>query len=252
MATIVLVPGAGLGGWAWNRVAPLLEREGHTVHPVTLSGLGAADRDADGAAIDLSTHVADLVALLERDDLRDVVLVGHSLSGLAIAGAAARVPQRIARLVFLDATLPVSGVSAFDAAGPEFEQAIVAAAEAGGDPRRVPWFDDATLDRYYPGNELTAEDRAWIRRESAGHPLAVLREPLEIAETTVPRTYVTCTRRMGPSPIDAGTPGWEHATLDAGHWPMIARPQETAALLSEIASRASAAASPRAGDATAR
>ncbi|MDW5596383.1 alpha/beta hydrolase [Conexibacter stalactiti] len=240
MATIVLVPGAGLGGWAWSRVTPLLERQGHAVHPVTLSGLGAHDRGADAAAIDLSTHVADLVTLLERDDLRDVVLVGHSLSGLAIAGAAGRMSQRIARLVFLDAVLPVSGVSAFEAAGPEFEQAIVAAAEAGGDARRVPWFDDATLDLYYPGNELSPEDRAWIRRESAGHPLAVFREPLEIAETTLPRTYVTCTRRMGPSPIGDATPGWAHATLDAGHWPMITRPSETAALLSEIASSAAA------------
>lgn len=240
MATIVLVPGAGLGGWAWSRVTPLLEREGHAVHSVTLTGLGAADRDADAAAIDLSTHVADLVALLERADLREVVLVGHSLSGLAISGAAARVPERIARLVFLDATLPVSGISAFAAAGPEFEQAIVAAAEAGGDPRRVPWFDDETLDLYYPGNEISAEDRAWIRRESAGHPLAVLREPLEIAETTLPRTYVTCLRRMGPSPIGDETPGWEHATLDAGHWPMVTRPRETAALLGEIATRTAA------------
>jgi pimeloyl-ACP methyl ester carboxylesterase len=235
MATIVLVPGAGLGAWAWNRVTPLLEAAGHAVHAVTLSGLGAADRDADASAIDLSAHVADLVDLLEERELRDVVLVGHSLSGLAISGAAARVPERIARLVFLDAVLLESGVSAFAAAGPEFEQAIVAAAEAGGDPRRVPWFDDATLDLYYPGNELTPEDRAWIRRESAGHPLAVLREPLTVAEVDLPRTYVTCLRRMGPSPVGDETPGWEHATLDAGHWPQITRPRETAALLGEIA-----------------
>ena len=233
MATIVLVPGACLGGWAWARVTPLLEQAGHDVRPLTLTGLGPADRCADGAAIDLSTHVADVVAALERDDLRDVVLVGHSFSGLAISGAAARVPERIARLVHLDATLPVDGVSAFAAAGPEFEQAIVAAAQAGGDPARVPWFDDATLDEYYPGNEISAADRAWVRAAAAGHPLATMREALTPAEPRepLPRTYVTCARRLFPGPIGDDTHGWDHVTLDAGHWPMFTRPAETAAVI---------------------
>lgn len=231
MATIVLVPGACLGGWAWARVTPLLEQAGHAVHPLTLTGLDPTDRCIDGAQIDLSTHVADVVAALERDDLREVVLVGHSFGGLAISGAAARVPERIARLVYLDASLPVSGVSAFAAAGPEFEQAIVAAAEAGGDPSRVPWFDDATLDRYYPGNEISPADRAWLRAAAAGHPLATMREALDLPDARLPRTYVTCTRRLFPGPIDDDTPGWDHVALDAGHWPMVTRPAETAAAI---------------------
>jgi pimeloyl-ACP methyl ester carboxylesterase len=182
--------------------------------------------------------VGDLVELIEGEDLHRVVLVGHSLSGLAITGAAERVPQRIARLVYLDATLLESGVSSFQAAGPEFEQAIVAAAEAGGDPARVPWFDDETLDTYYPGNEISADDRAWIRAQSAGHPIAVMREELRVGDPqaqALPRTYVTCLRRAYPGPVDDATPGWDHATLDAGHWPMVTRPAETAALLDAIA-----------------
>lgn len=243
MATIVLVPGAGLGGWAWARVTPLLAQAGHDARPLSLTGLDPADRCADATKIDLSTHVADVVAALERDELSEVVLVGHSFSGLAISGAAARVPERIARLVYLDATLPVSGASAFAAAGPEFEQAIVAAAEAGGDPTRVPWFDDATLDEYYPGNGISAADRAWIRAASAGHPLATMREALAFPEPPLPRTYVTCKRRLFPGPIDDETPGWDHVTLDAGHWPMVTRPQETATLLAAEAARATAGAS---------
>lgn len=236
MATIVLVPGAGLGAWAWSRVTPQLEAAGHDVHAVTLSGLGEQDRTADATAIDLSQHAAELAELIERDELTDVVLVGHSLSGLAITAAAARVPERIARLVYLDASLLESGVSSFEAAGPEFEQAITAAAEAAGDPTRVPWFDDETLDMYYPGNEIRPEDRAWIRAHAAGHPIAVMREALTLDDApTLPRTYVTCTRRAFPGPLDDTTASWDHATLDAGHWPMISRPQETAALLDRIA-----------------
>jgi pimeloyl-ACP methyl ester carboxylesterase len=237
MATIVLVPGACLGGWAWDRVAPPLRDAGHDVRQVTLTGL-ADDGDGEaGARADLSTHVADLVGLLERDDLRDVVLVGHSFSGLAVSGAAAAVPERVARLVLLDATLPVDGSSAFAAAGPEFEQAIVAAAAAGGDPDRVPWFADEQLDTYYPGHELSAEQREAIRARTPGHPIATMREALDGLEAAggVPRVYVSCLRRAFPSPVGDDTPGWEHATLDAGHWPMFTRPRETAALLAELA-----------------
>lgn len=237
MATIVLVPGAGLGGWAWDQVASLLEAEGHEVHPVTLTGLADDGDGAAGGRADLSRHVADLVELLEREDLRDVVLVGHSFSGLAISGAAAKAPERIARLVYLDASLPADGVSAFEAAGPEFEQAILAAVEAGGDPDRIPWFGDEQLDAYYDGHEITPEQSAAIRDRSPGHPLATMREALDGLQDAggVPRVYVTCLRRAFPSPIGDDTPGWDHATLDAGHWPMLTRPRETAAMLDRLA-----------------
>jgi len=237
MATIVLVPGACLGGWAWEKVAPTLRSAGHDVRPVTLTGLADDGDGAAGARADLSTHVADLVGLLERDDLRDVVLVGHSFSGLAVSGAAAAVPERVARLVLLDATLPVDGRSAFEAAGPEFEQAIVAAVAAGGDPDRIPWFTDEQLDTYYPGHELSTEQREAIRARTPGHPLATMREALDGLEAAggVPRVYVSCLRRAFPSPVGDDTPGWDHATLDAGHWPMFSRPEETAALLTELA-----------------
>ncbi len=168
MSTIVLVPGAGLGAWAWDRVVPLLEASGHDVHAVTPAGLADEDRGRPADGIGLSARIDALVALLERDDLREVVLVGHSLGGLAVHGAAAAVPERIARLVLLDAVLPVDGVSAFGAAGPEFEQAITALAQASGEPTRVPWFSDEQLDAHYPGHELSAEDRAAIAARSAG------------------------------------------------------------------------------------
>lgn len=238
MATIVLVPGAGLGGWAWSRVTPLLEQRGHDVHAVTLTGLGDGDRGLDATRIDLHTYVDDLVELLASRNLTDVVLVGHSFSGNAITGAAAKAPERIAKLVYLDAEIPQDGVSPFEAAGPEFEQMMVAIAQAAGDPDRLPWFaDDETLDTYFPGNEIGAEDRAWIRANAAGHPLATFRDRLDLpaGDALPPRTYVTCLRRAFPGPIADDTPGWDHVTLDAGHWPMVTRPRETAELLDELA-----------------
>jgi pimeloyl-ACP methyl ester carboxylesterase len=77
MTTFVMVPGAWLGGWAWEAVAERLRADGHTAIPVTLTGL--AERAAEGGPdTDLDTHIADIVAVLDREDLRDVVLVAHS------------------------------------------------------------------------------------------------------------------------------------------------------------------------------
>src|SRR4051794_18503184 len=79
MANYVLVPGAWLGAWAWDEVAELLRAEGHGVHPMTLSGL--AERHGPGSAdVSQEQHVADIVSVIEQNDLRDVVVAGHSYS----------------------------------------------------------------------------------------------------------------------------------------------------------------------------
>jgi len=108
MATYVLVHGGGHGGWCYQRVARLLRAEGHEVHAPSLTGL--ADRShllAPG--IDLDTHITDVVSLLFYEDLRDVILVGHSYGGMVITGVADRVPDRLRRLVYVDAFVPNDG-----------------------------------------------------------------------------------------------------------------------------------------------
>ncbi|MEK8169649.1 alpha/beta hydrolase [Streptomyces sp. M19] len=114
MATYVLVHGAGHGGWCYQRVARLLEAEGHTVYAPTLTGLGDRSHLA-GPDVDLDTHITDVANLLVYEDLDDVVLVGHSYGGTVIQGAADRVGDRVGKLVFLDAPHGPSQVEAFPA-----------------------------------------------------------------------------------------------------------------------------------------
>src|SRR5690242_2869175 len=105
MATYVLVPGAWLGGWCWQRVTPLLRAAGHEVYTPTLTGLG--ERVHLGSPeTDLDTHIQDIVNVLVYEDLRDVVLLGHSYSGMVVTGVADRVPDRLSQLVYLDAIVP--------------------------------------------------------------------------------------------------------------------------------------------------
>ena len=107
---IVLVHGAWLGAWAWKRVLAPLRAAGHRVFPVTLSGVGErAHQPHEG--IRLQTHVDDVKAVIECEELSDVLLVGHSYSGMAITGVADQLPTRIARLVYLDAVVPEPGES---------------------------------------------------------------------------------------------------------------------------------------------
>jgi len=108
--TFVLVHGAWGGGWAWKEVDRLLTADGHKIYRPTLTGLGEkvhlASRD-----INLTTHINDIVNVILFEDLHDVVLMGHSYGGMVITGVMDRVPDRIKRVVFLDAMAPNDGES---------------------------------------------------------------------------------------------------------------------------------------------
>jgi pimeloyl-ACP methyl ester carboxylesterase len=111
--TFVLVHGAWHGGWCWKKLTPLLRAAGHSVYAPTLTGCGERahllSRD-----VGLDTHIADINAVIEYEDLQRVVLVGHSYGGMVIAGVADTSAGRIDRLIFLDAFMPENGKSVAD------------------------------------------------------------------------------------------------------------------------------------------
>ena len=135
MATFVLVHGAWGGGWVWKKIVPLLRAAGHDVHATTATGLGDRVHLA-GPAVNLDTHISDVVSVLGFEDLTEVTLVGWSYGGMIITGVAERVPERLARLVYLDALVPADGQDSFDAelSSEEVRAADRAAADAAGRP----------------------------------------------------------------------------------------------------------------------
>src|SRR5918996_4023353 len=120
MATYVLVHGGGHGGWCYGKVAPILRAAGHDVYTPTMTGVGERSHLV-GSDVDLDLHIRDITAVLHYEDLRDVILVGHSYGGMVITGVADRAADRIGRLVYLDAANPVNGQSLVDVAGPIIE-----------------------------------------------------------------------------------------------------------------------------------
>ncbi|MET8246500.1 alpha/beta fold hydrolase [Streptomyces sp. NPDC005202] len=228
MTQFVLVAGAWLGAWAWDEVAGDLRAAGHDVHPLTLSGLA----EKQGAPAGQQTHVQDVVDEVERLGLRDVVLVGHSYSGIPVGQAAERIGERLRRVVFVDSNVPADGESFLS--GWPSEHVRQAIADNGGF-----WPPPAAGD--YAGQGLTDEQIERIVDGGTPHPGATLTEPAVLKRPLgeLPATYIKCLLD-GDEPIPAvaellGSERWELVEMDTGHWPMFSRPRELARILHESA-----------------
>ena len=108
--TIVIVPGAWGGSWAFRKVEALLRDKGFNVYRPQLTGLGERVH-LSKPDVGLTTHIDDVVNTILYEDLHDIILMGHSYGGMVITGVADRVPARIKRLVYLDAFVPNDGES---------------------------------------------------------------------------------------------------------------------------------------------
>src|SRR5262249_5092646 len=137
VATFVLVHGTGSGGWLWDPVADRLREAGHSVHAPTLIGVGERAR-AGGPDTDLTTHVQQIVSLIQYEPAPRVVLVGFSYSGLVAEGVAAAIPDRIAQLVLIDAMSAAKGKCGFDLVPASFAEQVRAAARSQGEGWRLP------------------------------------------------------------------------------------------------------------------
>jgi pimeloyl-ACP methyl ester carboxylesterase len=219
MSAFVLVHGAWSGGWCWKLVTPFLRAAGHDVHPITLTGLGERAHLAS-PTVDLDTHIRDVTALIEYEDLHDVVLVGHSYGGMVITGVLGDVPSRLARAVFVDAQAPSPGQSMLDL----MDQAI------------ADFIRKSAVEMATPP---TVEDPAmeWYMAKTTTHPLGTWRQPLRDADpaaTQVPRTYIVCVNQVGAAERAAAQRARGDGLvieLDSDHFPMVRCPQKLAELL---------------------
>jgi pimeloyl-ACP methyl ester carboxylesterase len=107
-ATYVLVHGGWLGAWSWEGVVQRLEAAGHRAYAVDLPGHGGRRHEAVRRPTG-ADYAAAVVERLTELDLRDVVLVGHSLGGLTVQLVAQQVPERLARMVWLSGVVVADG-----------------------------------------------------------------------------------------------------------------------------------------------
>ena len=239
--TLVLVHGAWHGGWCWQRVQPLLQAEGLASHAVTLTGVGDRAHLLSGQ-IHLSTHVADVLGLIDSLELTRVLLVGHSYGGLVITGVADALRQRtepvtaLHGLVYVDAVTPHPGESWSSQHAPDTVAARLKLAREQGAGVAIPPPDAAVFG-------LDGADRDWVNRRQTPQPLGVYQDRLHFDATAIaalPRTFIDCTAPALPTIAVMrqrvrSESGWVVHELATGHDPMVSAPAELARLLAQAA-----------------
>lgn len=228
--TFVLVHGAHHGAWSWDLLVPLLERDGSIPIAITLTGLGERAHEL-APDVDLRTHVADVVRLLETRALRDVVLVAHSYGTMVAAEAASRCSHRIRHVVLVDGPVPVDG-----------ESAMQLLPTGAGLLQRAILVDGVAVTPAPPVDALGIRDPvrgSWVQTRLTAQPLRCALTPVSLRAPwhALQKTYVQCTR--GPHERDylsRVTPanGFDLVLLEAGHDAMVDAPEELADVLAQV------------------
>jgi pimeloyl-ACP methyl ester carboxylesterase len=237
MATFVLVHGGSHGGWCYGRVARRLRDAGHEVYAPSLTGL--ADRKhLLSPGVDLETHITDIVNLMDYEDLKDVVLVGHSYGGMVITGVADRAPGRVGRLVYLDAAHPSNGESLADNTPGLMNEAHDDMRVVDGVELVV--FPDSPSMRHM--GVADPDDYAWMVSKITPHPWACFSQKLvlrnEDAVRRIHRTSINCTPVLKMRPEASRRRALDADLLfeiDTGHDLMITEPERTADALAQVA-----------------
>lgn len=231
MATFVVAHGAWSAGWGWKKMHPLIAKRGHRLITPTLTGLGERAHLAR-PDIDLDTHIADILGVLEFEDLTQVNLIGHSYGGMVATGVADRARPRIAQLIYLDAFAPNDGDSVLGLLPAAARAQRQASADGLIPPMPMP-------------PDTPAEDRAWCDPRRLPQPAKTFEQKLKLrgGPLTLPRHYIYCQRhppddRFRQFYERAKREGWGTHEIDSSHNPQITCPDVLADLLARIASLA--------------
>jgi pimeloyl-ACP methyl ester carboxylesterase len=231
--TFVLVHGAWHGGWCWRRVADRLREDGDSVFTPTLTGVGERAHLLR-AGIDLETHITDIANVLKWEDLKDVVLCGHSYGGFVISGVAEQAAPLIRSIVFLDAFVPKNGESVQDLTGPAVKEGIANALQRG---------DIAIPPRAAEAFAVNEADRAWVDRMCVGQPVATFTDKIVLTgarDRIARKSYIRAANYANPGFDRAlaearGNEAWRTYDVPCGHDVMVDMPERLSEILLEVA-----------------
>ncbi len=187
-----------MGAWTWQFVLERLRAAGHQAEAHSFPGVG--ERAAElSPALDNDVFLADTLERIEREDLSDIVLVGHSFGSLIAQMVADRVPARIAHLVIIDGGIAQDGQSIFG----RIPALIVAKRKT-----LVQTVNGTEVLPFAPVGSLIIDDpelAAWTHRQLTPHPVACYTKPIRLkhpAGNGRPMTYIACTQPRYP--VSAG------------------------------------------------
>ena len=230
--TFLVCHGAWSAGWAWRKMYSLMQAAGHRLVTPSYTGLGERAHLAN-ASIDLDSHIEDVLNVIKYEDLRDIVLIGHSYGGMVATGVADRARDTVRQLIYIDAFVPKDGQSLLDlneVARPRMQELA-----KSGDGWRVP--PNPTPPDTPPA------DVEWLSTRRVDMPVKCFETQLKLqgGPLTLPRSYIYATRvtpadTFGPFARETkNDPAWKYYEIDASHSPNVTAPEALMALLQKIA-----------------
>ena len=228
MTTFALLHGAWHGAWSWERLLAPLEERGH--------GALAIDLPIDDVEAGFDAY-ADIVAAFTAPVGDDVIVVGHSLTGLVLPLVAARRPVRA--IVYLCAFLPLEGKSLDDQFADSTLPLLIFSERPRGDGHdRSHWPDEAAARRgLYP--DLTDEDAAWAYPQLRPQSQTGARQAHPTGLPTVPATSIIGADDAVVNPewsrvVALERLGAPAVELASGHFPMLTEPEALADALDAV------------------
>ena len=237
MATFLLVHGACAGGWAWEKVVPLLEAKGHKVCAPDLPGLGKDQTPP--AVVTLADNVEKLARLLDKMD-DQVVLVGHSLGGITISQLAEARRRKLKALVYLCALRPTTGKTGRDMTNLEPDAMFRLSRQVSPDGKTYTFSRDKLPALFYA--DVSPEDRYRAMERLRPQPISISTTPVTLTEDrfgSVPRWYIECifdnAIRVKLQRLMVKATPCKVITMECGHSPFFSNPEELVEHLEAIA-----------------
>lgn len=210
----LFVHGAWGGGWEYQKLDSILTAQGNVVIRPTLTGVGERNH-LFNSRVNLTTHINDIVNVIEFENLYNIILVGHSYGGMVISGVAERIPEHIKQLIYLDAFVPENGESVQSIQGSVWDITI------------KPLIKEGLIG--YPFGQIKLK-----KSRDVPQPLGSFTEPINIENPLVSRiqTSFILMIKDGKAPFEqwgairARARGWEVFRFEGGHYPMRDQPEE--------------------------
>ena len=235
MSTFVLVHGASHGAWCWKKVVPFLVTEGHTV---VAPDLPAHGQDRTPIADVTLKAYTDRVCQVLDDQTESVILVGHSMGGIVITQVAEYRPEKIGKLVYLTAVIPVNGESLRQATEEIRNPEFITVAD---DESCYSYKDELVVDIFY--GDCSEEDVSFAKAMLVPQPTSPVVEPVHISDDKygrVPRVYIECLqdRILVPAfqkKLYTAVPCERVISMNTSHSPFLSAPEALAKHLLSLA-----------------
>lgn len=234
MKTYLLIHGALRGAWLWDRLIPLLEKGGAKAIAYDLPGHGK--RAAERSGVNMSAYINDVVSYIKKRNLTDLVLVGHSMSGIVVSKAAEEMPERVRRLVYLAAVVPHDGEALIDLLTKERQETL---RKLEGKAKDIFGPLDALRPNYFTDQEGAEKD--FYLKQLTPQPLAAFFEKIRFKRfpnIDIPKTYILGLKDKSlPPELARGFAerlGVKPMEIDGGHDMMVSKTEEVAETLLRI------------------